>query len=57
MVRTGVPLRELLAAVTIVRAHALVVGAREVRGVRRALLGSVAAGVLERSPVPVLVVR
>ena len=54
---TGAPLRDLLAAVATARAHAVVVGARGVSGVRRLLLGSVSEGVLNRCPVPVLVVR
>ena len=51
------PLRDLLAAVATTRAHAVVVVARGVSGVRHPLLGSVAEGVLNRCPVPVLVVR
>ena len=54
---TGAPLRDLLAAVATARAHTVVVGARGVSGVRHLLLGSVAEGVLNRCPVPVLVVR
>ena len=54
---TGAPLRGLLAAVATAQAHAVVVGARGVSGVRQLLLGSVAEGVLNRCPVPVLVVR
>ncbi len=54
---TGAPLRDLLAAVATARADAVVVGARGVSGVRHLLLGSVAEGVLNRCPVPVLVVR
>ncbi|MGH7322446.1 MAG: universal stress protein [Candidatus Rokuibacteriota bacterium] len=57
MIRTGVPIRELLGAVKTTRAQALVVGARGGGAARRLLLGSVAAGALDRSPVPVLVVR
>jgi nucleotide-binding universal stress UspA family protein len=56
-VRLGVPLPELLAAVTAARAHVLVLGARGVGGVARLLLGSVAEGALGRASVPVLVVR
>lgn len=55
MIRIGVPLRELIAAVTIARADTVVVGAQEVGRVRRFLLGSVATGALNRSPVAVLV--
>jgi nucleotide-binding universal stress UspA family protein len=51
------PLRGLLAAVADTSANLLVVGARGVKGLERILLGSVAEGSLDRSPVPVLVVR
>ena len=54
---TGAPLRDLLATVAMAHAHAVVVGARGVSGVRHLLLGSVAEGVLNRCPVPVLLVR
>jgi nucleotide-binding universal stress UspA family protein len=53
----GEPLRDLLGAVSSVRAQLLVVGARGASGVRRLLLGSVAEGALDRSPVPVLIAR
>ena len=53
----GEPLRDLLGAVAASRAHLLVVGARGTSGIRRLLLGSVAEGALNRSPVSVLVVR
>ena len=56
-IRSGTPLDELLAAVAATRSGALVVGARGVGGLRRLLLGSVAEGTLNHSPVPVLVVR
>lgn len=56
-IRQGVPLRELLAAVTAARAETLVLGARGVGGVARLLLGSVAEGALGRAAIPVLVVR
>jgi len=39
------------------KAHLLVVGARATSGVKRALLGSVAVGALNRCRVPVLVVH
>ena len=55
VVRTGVPLQEVLVAAS--GADCLVVGARGVGGVERLLLGSVAQGLLNRSPIPVLVVR
>lgn len=53
----GAPLRELLGTVSSAHAQLLVVGARGTSGVRHLLLGSVADGVLNRCPVPVLVVR
>ena len=56
-VRSGAPLVGLLDAIERTDADLLVVGARATSGVQRALLGSVAAGALDRSPVPVLVVR
>ena len=55
---TGInPLESLLAAVAGTDANLLVVGARGVNGLERILLGSVAEGSLDRSPVPVLIVR
>ena len=57
VVTEGAPLRELLAAVAHARAGVLIVGARGVTGLRHLLLGSVAEGALNASPVPVLVVR
>jgi nucleotide-binding universal stress UspA family protein len=51
------PLRALLAAVTRARADLLVVGATGTSQLARLLLGSVAHGALDRSPVPVLIVR
>jgi nucleotide-binding universal stress UspA family protein len=56
-VRTGAPLARLLSAVDDHRADVLVLGARAVSGMERALLGSVANGALNRSRVPVLLVR
>ena len=55
--RDGEPLREVLDTSSTARAQLVVVGARGTSGVRRLLLGSVAEGVLNRSPVPVLLVR
>ena len=55
--RTGEPLRELMAAVGTIDPQLLVVGARGTSGVRQLLLGSVAEGTLNRSPVPVLLAR
>jgi nucleotide-binding universal stress UspA family protein len=57
VVTEGAPLRDLLATVASTRADLLVVGARGVTGVRHLLLGSVAEGALNRSPVPVFIVR
>lgn len=57
IVTTSEPPRDLLAAVVSKRADLLVVGARGVTGVRRLLMGSVAEGALNRSPVPVFIVR
>jgi nucleotide-binding universal stress UspA family protein len=54
---TGEPLRELMTAVGDADPQLLVVGARGTSGVRQLLLGSVAEGVLNRSPVPVLLAR
>ena len=54
IVREGAPLPELLAVATEAEAHALVVGPRGVSGAERLLLGSVADGVLNHSPLPVL---
>jgi nucleotide-binding universal stress UspA family protein len=57
MVTSGEPLHDLLRAVATTRAHLLVVGARGTAGVRHLLVGSVAEGALDRSAVPVLLVR
>jgi nucleotide-binding universal stress UspA family protein len=56
-VERGVPLTELLRAVSATRADLVVLGARGVGGVERLLLGSVAEGILERAPVSVLLVK
>jgi nucleotide-binding universal stress UspA family protein len=50
-------LREVIDVANAAEAHLVVVGARGTSGVRQLLLGSVAEGVLNRSPVPVLLVR
>jgi nucleotide-binding universal stress UspA family protein len=55
--RNGEPLREVMDTVSASETHLLVVGARGTSGVRHLLLGSVAEGVLNRSPVPVLLAR
>jgi nucleotide-binding universal stress UspA family protein len=57
VVREGVPLAELLHEASTSRADLLVVGARGTGGLARLLLGSVAEGVLDRSSVPVLLVK
>lgn len=57
-IRSGAALDELLAAAEQRRCDVLVVGARGTRGgLERVLLGSVAAGALNRWPRPVVVVR
>jgi len=53
----GEPLADLLGTIASVRSQLLVLGAKGTSGVRRLLLGSVAEGALNRSPVPVLVAR
>jgi nucleotide-binding universal stress UspA family protein len=55
--RTGEPLRELVDVASKSRPDLLVVGARGTSGIRHLLLGSVAQGVLNLSPVPVLLAR
>jgi nucleotide-binding universal stress UspA family protein len=57
IVREGVPLGELLQEAAASRADLLVVGARGTGGLARLLLGSVAEGVLDHSPVSVLLVK
>ena len=54
---TGEPLNDLLGTITKSRAQLLVVGAKGTSGLRQLLLGSVAEGALNRSPVPVLIAR
>lgn len=53
----GDPLTEILAAATVCGADSIVLGSHGRSGVARALLGSVAEGVMRRSTVPVVVVR
>jgi len=55
--RRGEPLREVMDTVSASEPHLVVIGARGTSGVRHLLLGSVADGVLNRSPVPVLLAR
>jgi nucleotide-binding universal stress UspA family protein len=57
VLRTGEPLRQVLDVVNESRASLLVLGARGTSGVRHLLLGSVAEGALNRSPIPVLLAR
>jgi nucleotide-binding universal stress UspA family protein len=57
VVRSGVPLAELLAAVRAEGADALVLGARGAGAVTHFLLGSVAEAALKHSPVEVLIVK
>ncbi len=56
MLTAGAPVADLLAAAAKGGADLLVVGKRGTSGVPRLLLGSVAEGILDRSPIPVLVV-
>jgi nucleotide-binding universal stress UspA family protein len=57
IVRTGLPLAELLSAVRKERGDVLVVGARGAGAVTHFLLGSVAEAALKHAPVEVLVVK
>ncbi|MEX2221244.1 MAG: universal stress protein [Candidatus Rokuibacteriota bacterium] len=57
MVRTGLPLAGLLAAVRAERADVLVLGARGAGAVTHFLLGSVAEAALKHAPVEVLIVK
>ena len=57
VVRSGVPLAELLAAVRADRADVLVLGARGAGAVTHFLLGSVAEAALKHAPVEVLIVK
>ena len=56
-IKNAAPLPSLLAAVTQTDADLLIVGATGASGLRRLLFGSAAQGALDRSPVPVLIVR
>lgn len=56
-ITTAAPLGSLLSAVKDARADLLMVGATGTTQLERLLLGSVAQGALDRSPVPVLIVR
>ena len=57
VVQVGAPLDGVLSAANEQSAEILVLGARATSGLERALLGSVANGALNRSHVPVLLVR
>ena len=57
VVRSGVPLAGLLAAVRAERADVLVLGARGAGAVTHFLLGSVAEAALKHAPVEVLIVK
>jgi nucleotide-binding universal stress UspA family protein len=56
-VRRGAPVLEILKAASRWRADLLVCGARNTSGVNRLLLGSVADGLVSRSPVSVLIAK
>ena len=56
-VTTGAPLDDLLAAVRAEHARLLVVGARGRSPLEKLMVGSVAEGALDRSPVPILITR
>jgi nucleotide-binding universal stress UspA family protein len=56
-ISNAAPLRSLLSAVTQAGADLLIVGATGASQPRRLLLGSVAQGALDRSPVPVMIIR
>lgn len=55
-VRAGAPLQALLDATAERKGSVLVLGARATSGLKRIVLGSVAAGALDRARVPVLIV-
>lgn len=56
-VRHGTPLTELLKAAVQWRADVVVFGARSTGGLNRLLLGSVADGLVSRSPTSVLIAK
>lgn len=56
-VQVGNPVTEIVAAATDWPADLIVIGSHGRAGIRRALLGSVAEGVMRHAPCPVLVVR
>jgi universal stress protein A len=57
VLRTGVPYKEIVGAVTRERADLIVIGTHGRGGLDRALLGSVADRVIRLAPCPVLTVR
>ena len=57
VVRTGLPVAQLLAAVRAERADVLALGARGAGALKHFLLGSVAEAALKHAPVEVLIVR
>ncbi len=57
LVRRGKPLNEILSVAEEIGADLIVMGTHGRKGFRRAILGSVAEGVLRRAPCPVLTVR
>ena len=57
VLRSGVPLAELLRAAQAARADLLVLGARGTGGISRFLLGSVADAATTRAPISVLIVK
>lgn len=56
-IRDGDPVTEILAATEQCGADSIVIGSHGRGGLQRALLGSVAEGVMRRATVPVVVVR
>jgi nucleotide-binding universal stress UspA family protein len=56
-VARGIPLTELLNAVSASEADLVVIGARGTEGVQRLILGSVAEGTLGQAPISVLIVK
>jgi nucleotide-binding universal stress UspA family protein len=57
VVRTGLPIAQLLATVRAERADVLALGARGAGALRHFLLGSVAEAALKHGPIDVLIVR
>jgi nucleotide-binding universal stress UspA family protein len=57
IMRSGAPVDELLDAARSAKSQVIAVGAAGSAGLERFALGSVASGILNRSPLPVLIVR